>query len=189
MLVTDIRSVGDLVQYVGDGNQPKYLFFLGHMPKTPGVLDQSCLSNWFPSNFEIDGLSYPTAEHFMMAEKARLFEDCETLEKIRQAVSPAKAKKLGRQVRNFEQSIWIESRFDIVVRANEAKFSQNPGLGELLKRTGSKVIVEASPRDRIWGIGMEESDADADNPAAWKGTNLLGFTLMEVRSRLLQGSA
>lgn len=184
MNVENIRSIEDLRALVGTGVRPKYLHFWGHVPKVPGRLDESCLSNWFPARFDVDGIGYPTTEHFMMAEKARLFGDLATREEILASASPGAAKSLGRKVAGFDEQTWIANRFGIVVRGNLAKFSQHADMGDLLRRTGTKVLVEASPRDRIWGIGMGKGHEDAGDPMRWQGMNLLGFALMEVRSRL-----
>jgi len=117
----------------------------------------------------------------MMAEKARLFNDKQALEKILAANDPAEAKDLGRTVKGYKEDLWKKHRVDIVVRGNQAKFSQNEKLKAFLKTTGDAVLVEASPHDKIWGIGLEQSHTDAGNPAKWRGLNLLGFGLMEVR--------
>lgn len=187
MNIQDIRTVEDLIQYRQRGKSIKYLHFWGHTPKVPGVMDASCLSQWFSAPFTIDGTQYPTAEHYMMAEKARLFNDDEMLERIIAAKSPGEAKKLGRQIRRFDDALWKKSCFEFVVAGNVGKFSQNQEMRELLLRTGNKVLVEASPRDRIWGIGMGRNNQHAEVPEKWRGKNLLGFALMEVRYRL-QGS-
>ena len=120
----------------------------------------------------------------MMAEKARLFEDKETLEKIMEARSQGKIKALGREVKHFDQTEWDKCKYTIVLTGNFQKFLQNPELKDFLLRTGDKILVEASPRDRIWGIGMGKANENAENPAAWRGRNLLGFALMEVRDEL-----
>lgn len=120
----------------------------------------------------------------MMAGKARLFSDEETLAKILSAKTPGEAKKLGRLVRNFDDRLWKTARWDIVVQGNVAKFSQHAELAEHLLKTGDAILVEASPFDRIWGIGMAASNPKADNPDQWQGQNLLGFALVEVRERL-----
>lgn len=120
----------------------------------------------------------------MMAEKARLFGDETIRSQILRAGSPGAAKNLGRKVSGFDEATWRAHRFGIVVEGNHAKFAQNNELGDFLRSTGSKVLVEASPKDRIWGIGMERDDEHANNPLLWKGLNLLGFALMEVRRRL-----
>ena len=120
----------------------------------------------------------------MMAEKARLFGDKETLEKIMAATVQGKIKALGREVKNFDQTEWDKCKHTIVLTGNFQKFLQNPELKDFLLRTGDKILVEASPRDRIWGIGMGRANENACNPAAWRGRNLLGFALMEVRDEL-----
>ena len=180
----DARSVDELVELVQRGVRAEYVFFWGHTPKIPGRIDQSCLSNWYPAEFSRDGIEYPTTEHYMMAEKAKLFGDQVIREQIISAGTPAAAKRLGRKVSGFDDQTWRQHRFDIVVAGNEAKFSQNKEMAEFLRMTGSRVLVEASPRDRIWGIGMGMNNEKTGNPKEWKGLNLLGFALMEVRERL-----
>jgi ribA/ribD-fused uncharacterized protein len=123
----------------------------------------------------------------MMAEKARLFKDEETRAQILTAGSPKAAKELGRRVKRFDEQEWERVRFGLVVEGNLAKFSQNAGLGRFLLSTVDKVLVEASPVDRIWGIGMAADDEQSENPEGWRGLNLLGFALMEVRDRLSDG--
>ena len=119
--VSKARSVEDLIEHIKRGVRLKYVFFWGHTPRIPGRIDPSCLSNWFPAAFQIDGIRYPTTEHYMMAEKARLFSDAENQAKIITAASPGKAKALGRQIRGFREKIWAQERFDIVVRGNHAR--------------------------------------------------------------------
>jgi ribA/ribD-fused uncharacterized protein len=184
----DARSADDLKTIVATGTRPKYVFFWGHTPKVRGLIDQSCLSNWFPAKFSVGGIEYPNAEHFMMAEKARLFGDETIRTQILQASSPGAAKSLGRKVSGFDEATWREHRFGIVVAGTHAKFTQNHEMADFLRRTGSKVLVEASPQDRIWGIGMGKDDEHAENPLLWKGLNLLGFALMEVRKRITKES-
>ena len=184
MKPNEIRSVEELTQLVASGLRAKYQFFWGHTPRVPGKIDQSCLSNWFPTKFTVDNIEYPTTEHFMMAEKARLFDDSDIRSQILCAGSPGAAKSLGRKVKGFDEDLWIAHRFEIVIRGNEAKFSQNASMREYLASTGTKILVEASPPDRIWGIGMAQDDERAANPKLWRGLNLLGFALMEVRHRI-----
>ncbi|HUR24078.1 MAG TPA: NADAR family protein [Acidimicrobiales bacterium] len=158
---------------------PEFVFFW----KEPH-LDPGCLSQWWPAPFVVDDITYPTAEHWMMAEKARLFEDTRSLERVLHAPSPASAKSLGRAVRGFSHDLWAAAGYDIVVAGNLAKFSQNDELRRFLAATGTRVLVEASPLDRVWGIGLAEDDEGATAPSRWRGSNLLGFALMEVRERL-----
>ena len=129
-------------------------------------------------------MSYCSAEQFMMAEKARTFGDDETLEKILSARLPRRIKGLGREVKGFNGKKWDSVKFEIVVRGNMAKFSQNRALLSFLLGTGDAMLVEASPYDCIWGVGLKESDRDILDPDKWKGENLLGKALMEVRSKL-----
>lgn len=180
----EIRSLEDLLRAVGGGLRPRYLFFWGHRPPPGGEVGKSCFSQWWPAAFEVAGVTYPTAEHYMMAEKARLFGDDETRGRILKADGPKAAKELGRRVKNFDERAWAEARFRLVVEGNMAKFGQNVGLGEFLVGTGDAVLVEASPVDRVWGIGLSADDERASDPGRWRGLNLLGFALMEVRGRL-----
>ena len=161
-----------------------FLFFWGHQPSKDGSLTKSCFSQWWVAPFKVNDITYQTAEHWMMAEKARLFKDEETLQIILLAETPAKAKEGGRLVRNFDPAIWDEHKFDIVVNGSEHKFKQDPALKKFLIDTGDQVLVEASPRDRIWGIGMSGENPAARNIASWRGENLLGFALMKVRARI-----
>lgn len=173
-----------LVERIASGCAVDFLLFWGHTPKAPGAIDKSCLSQWFPAAFVVDGVSYKTAEHFMMAEKARLFRDDKALRTILEAPTPADAKKGGRTVRNYDDQAWGRARSLSVVKGNLAKFDQNEALGTFLKRTGDAILVECSPRDRIWGIGMGASNPDARAPSKWRGQNLLGFALVEARTQL-----
>ena len=120
----------------------------------------------------------------MMAEKARLFGDIETSKKILMAKHPHDAKLLGREVKNFDPKVWNDHKFSIVVKGNYFKFSQDEELKVFLVGTKNRVLVEASPRDAIWGIGMSQDDEGVNNPNVWKGQNLLGYALMEVRDQL-----
>ncbi|KAF2331198.1 NADAR family protein [Flavobacterium ginsenosidimutans] len=171
-------NIGDVVP------ESKFLFFWGHQPDKSGKITKTCFSQWWLSSFKVDKVTYKTAEHWMMAKKAELFQDQEILEKILEADSPAEAKKLGREVRNYDDKVWLENRYEIVKEGNYHKFSQNADLKTFLLNTKERVIVEASPVDPIWGIGMASDHKDVLNPKAWKGLNLLGFALMEVRDEL-----
>ncbi|MBM7418205.1 MULTISPECIES: NADAR family protein [Chryseobacterium] len=159
-----------------------FLFFWGHTVKEE--ITKACFSQWFPYEFEENRMSYKTAEHYMMAGKAKLFNDLETLEQILRAETPNQAKSLGRKVKNFDPQLWDEQKYEIVKQGNLLKFSQNEKFKEFLLSTNDKILVEASPYDTIWGIGMLETDPKAENPQQWNGENLLGFALMEVRDEL-----
>ncbi|SFM37159.1 NADAR family protein [Marinobacter zhejiangensis] len=178
-----IRTKDQLIDFVNHGNEAKYVFFWGHQESGQQV-SKSCFSQWYDASFLEDGNRFLTAEHYMMYHKARLFGDNEACNNVLLASNPGEAKAIGREVRGFSQTIWDDNRFDIVVNANLAKFAQNTDLKAFLLGTGSRVLVEASPVDRIWGIGLAQDNPAAQNPNTWKGLNLLGFALMEVRDRL-----
>lgn len=160
----------------------KYVFFWGHRPSAN--VTKSCFSQWYECKFIVDGVEYHTAEQYMMSQKALLFGDVEINKEIMSAKHPKQFKELGRKIRNFDGKIWNDNKTDIVIRGNYAKFSQNPELKAFLLGTGKRVLVEASPHDKIWGIGMSAKDSGIENPLNWQGENLLGFCLMEVRDML-----
>lgn len=162
----------------------KFLFFWGHQPSKDGTITKTCFSQWWVSSFIVDGIVYKTAEHWMMAKKAELFDDKEVLDKILDCKSPAEAKKLGREVRNYDNDKWLSNRFQIVKEGNFHKFNQNQSLKEFLLDSKDRILVEASPVDAIWGIGMASDNEDSNDPNKWKGLNLLGFALMEVRDEI-----
>jgi ribA/ribD-fused uncharacterized protein len=169
---------------VAAGAQPKWLMFWGHRPQRDGSAGPGALSQWWPAPFSVDGVRYATAEHWMMAGKARLFGDEASVPLILDARTPAEAKNIGRLVRGFDEERWQAERFELVVRGSTAKFGQDPALRGYLLGTRGRVLVEASPRDRVWGIGLGAANEHATAPEQWRGLNLLGFALMEARSRL-----
>ena len=177
------KDRAELRQRWDAGERFEFYFFYGHKKPESGV-DASCLSQWFYAGFEIDGQHYPTAEHWMMAEKARLFHDAEMLKEILVAPDPKTAKLCGRRVSGFCGETWNANRVDIVTRGNVAKFKQNPKMAEFLRSTGETILVEAAGRDVIWGIGLGKSNEKAKDPRTWRGRNLLGFALTEVRGAI-----
>lgn len=187
--MSDLRYLESLQELVKHGQSFKYLYFWGHTPQQQDSVDKSCLSQWYPSAFSVDGIEYKTAEHFMMAQKAALFQDDEIFEQILNVAHPNEAKTLGRKIQNYKEDIWLEHRFKIVVAGNVEKFVQNPALKDFLINTQERILVEASPVDKIWGIGLAADDEQAQKPEQWQGLNLLGFALMEVRQQLLGESA
>ncbi|GAA1045386.1 NADAR family protein [Streptomyces murinus] len=182
-----ITGLEALVSEVRAGSRIKYLHFWGHRPRPDGAIGASCLSQWWPSPFVVDGRRYATAEHWMMAAKARLFGDAEAERHVLAAAHPAQAKKAGRLVRGFDEAIWERERFRIVVEGSVHKFAADPALRAFLLNTGERVLVEASPVDRVWGIGLTADDEAAQDPERWRGLNLLGFALMEARAELTAG--
>jgi ribA/ribD-fused uncharacterized protein len=121
----------------------------------------------------------------MMHGKAMLFEDTEHAAKILAAAHPRQHKALGRKVTPFDDAVWKRERINIVRAGSRAKFTQNPELREKLLATKGTTLVEASPYDKIWGIGLAATDARAKDPAQWKGQNLLGKILTDLRDELL----
>ncbi len=174
----------DLLKDVQNGISKKYLHFWGATPDKNGEITKSCLSQWWMEDFQVDTITYCCMEQYMMAEKARLFGDKKTEEKILHCNIPGKIKALGRKVEGFDEEVWQICRYSIVLNGNYYKFSQNQRLWNFLNATKDRVLVEASPYDRIWGIGLAEDKKEAVAPEHWKGINLLGFALIEVREEL-----
>lgn len=162
----------------------KYIFFWGHTPSCDGSVTKACFSQWYDCRFSSDGIVYNTAEQYMMAQKALLFGDAVIYDEIMSACHPKQFKDLGRRIQGFDENIWNQNKCGIVISGNLAKFSQNPELEAFLLNTGERVLVEASPYDKIWGIGLSADDSKCQNPELWNGENLLGFCLMEVRDLL-----
>ncbi len=145
-------------------------------------------SQWYPARFAVDRVTYSCTEQYMMAEKARLFGDGDTLRQILATTNPAEQKALGRCVTPFDEARWTAKCREVVYRGNLAKFGQNDDLRALLLATGTKTLVEASPKDRIWGIGLAADDPRATKRSAWRGKNWLGEELMRVRAELLRAA-
>ena len=141
-------------------------------------------SQWYPSPFTIDGVKYNYAEQYMMAAKALLFKDHSSRKKIMKTNSPREQKALGRKVENFDQGKWNSVAREVVFKGNMAKFSQNADLKKELLSTGTKILVEASPYDKVWGIGLAADDPNALRPKNWRGKNWLGQVLMRVRAEI-----
>lgn len=161
----------------------KYIFFFGHTPNNTGL---HIYSQWYPCKFteEFDediSITYNNAEQFMMAHKALLFGDDIHFKKILEVDNPAVIKQYGRQIKNFDVGIWNAHKFKIVTDGNRLKFQQNPNLMEKLLSTNNKTIVEASPYDKIWGIGLAADQAVNIPEKQWPGQNLLGKAIMVVR--------
>jgi ribA/ribD-fused uncharacterized protein len=150
----------------------------------PGNSPKDCFSQWQPSAFTVDTDHYSWAEQHMMAEKARVFQDKEMRGQILSAGDPREIKALGRKVSGFSSEVWDAVKHAIVLNGNYAKFAQNADMRDSLLQTGDKVLVEASPLDVTWGIGLSANNPHACVPAKWRGKNLLGFALMEVRDEI-----
>jgi len=172
-----------LLNQLAAGKKAEFLFFWGHRAK-PNTVTKACFIQWWPSSFIVEDKSFATAEHWMMFHKAKLFGDDEIGARILENPDPGAAKGLGRKVSNFDPEIWDKKKTDIVIEGNLHKFRQNNDILYFLLATRGRVLVEASPVDSIWGIGLAQDHEDARSPSQWKGPNLLGFSLMTVRDLL-----
>lgn len=142
-------------------------------------------SQWHKCSFEIDGITFNSAEQYMMYGKAMLFGDVITAKKILESKNVREQKQLGRQVIGFDKVTWELNAPEIVYKGNKEKFNQNNEFLNILLSTSGKTIVEASPDDNIWGIGLTEHEEDSKSIFTWKGTNWLGLVLTELREELL----
>ena len=147
--------------------------------------EASPFSQWYACSFRAGTLTFNCAEQYMMHGKAMLFADEAVAAEVMAAVHPREHKALGRKVKRFDDAVWKRERETIVLAGNRLKFTQNPALLELLLATKGTELVEASPYDRIWGIGLAATDPKAQNPATWRGQNLLGKILTQLRDELL----
>lgn len=174
-------SVEEVQDLYTKGKPLEFIFFSGHQKTKNGNITKSCLSQWYSSPFEMNNVKYSCAEQYMMAEKARIFQDDDAVEKILKAYHPNQMKMIGKKVKNFDEEVWNREKINVVKIANLAKFSQNPKLKKYLLGTGSKILVKTNGYESIWGIGLAKDDDDIYNPLKWKGKNLLGFILMNIR--------
>lgn len=142
-------------------------------------------SQWYPSMFMIDDKTFSCAEQYMMYNKAILFNDTATAKKIMNTINPKEQKKLGRQVKDFDVKVWNNVAKDVVYQGNRAKFLQNSKLYAILMDTGMRLLVEASPYDAVWGIGLSAVAARVTPADEWPGTNWLGEVLTKVRDDLI----
>ena len=179
-------NIPKLAQEVLSGNKLDMCLFWGHQPDPSGNVTKSCFSQWWMSEFWSIAYNYCCMEQFMMSQKSELFEDKEIQQQILASKKPNQIKLLGKKVNGFEQEVWDNARYAIVLNGNWCKFSQNQKLKKFLLSTGNSILVEASPYDAIWGIQLDSNSPDTQNPMKWKGQNLLGFALMEVRDELFR---
>ncbi len=177
-------SVDWLQQEHAAGRAAKFLYFWGHSNKLNEPVGKFCFSQWFESPFVVESETFCTAEHWMMVQKARLFGDADIAARVLSARTPGEAKQLGREIVGFDEAIWAGARYEIVRAGNAHKFGQHAALAAYLKQTADRILVEASPVDPVWGIGLAQDDPRAADVNAWQGLNLLGFALMDVRDSL-----
>lgn len=177
--------MNELVSNIIEGNQVEYELFW----KIDGNL--GVCSQWYTGNGFTDDINhYISAEHFMMVGKANLFNtkgnNSKLISKMLSTKYPSTVKSYGRQVKGFSAEVWDSYKYGIVVYGNYLKFSQDKKLGDMLMSTGDAILVEASPYDQIWGIGLEDGHPNCRTPTQWNGLNLLGFALMDVRQSLMR---
>lgn len=177
-------NINWLIEKYESGYTFKHIFFWGHTNKYKEDVGKFCFSQWFESPFTVENITYKTAEHWMMAHKALLFGDNLNFDKIINCEKPGEAKELGRQVLGYDEQTWNDKKFEIVKIGNIHKFNQHPQLADYLIKTENRVLVEASPVDTVWGIGLSQESNDIENIYSWRGQNLLGFALMETRDFL-----
>ncbi len=182
------------IRFWRPGGEPKYTKatlpvglraddFIFFWKPNPGEVGPCSLGQWQPSPF-FEHAEHNCAEQYMMATKARMFGDKQARDAVLESDDPKEMREFGRRVFPFIPEIWDRAKHSVVLAANYAKFTQNPELREYLLSTAPKVLVEAAPRDVVWGIGLGEANPKALDPAMWRGRNMLGFALMEVRDAI-----
>ncbi|MBP9739456.1 MAG: NADAR family protein [Chitinophagaceae bacterium] len=173
-----------LIQQIITGNSPKYNYFLSDRCIQNADWDTHCFNECFVAPFTIDGTTYNTLTHWIMAQKAALFYDYTTMEKIIQTKQAAHAKLLACYIKNFDEEVWLAHAYSIVVKGNLHKFKKHYHLQRKLLNTQQNVIVAVTAQDNIWGNGLAYFSKELSNPLKWKGSNLLGYALMDVRDIL-----
>ena len=176
-------SLSKLKTDFNKGKKIDFLFFYGHT-NDKNEITKSSLSQWYIKDFKENNLTFNCMEKYMMYNKALLFDDKKIAEEILNNNQPKAIKELGRKVSNFKDEIWDKVKYTIILKGNYYKFSQNNDLRNFLLNTKNKVLVEASPYDKVWGIKMKYDNENIENPFFWQGENLLGFALMEVRDEI-----
>lgn len=176
--------------------QGKKFDFLGFWGNKNDTKEEKTFSNFYKSKFTVDIFknrqhTFECSEQYFMYRKAIEFEDYETAEKIlANGLSPSEYKSFGRMVKNYDDKKWNEIRYGVMIDGLRHKFNQNETLKQYLLKTGNKIIVEASPVDTIWGVGLAKVNKQGipnniwKNPSKWNGQNFLGFALMELRDEI-----
>lgn len=188
VLQKDIEHLLDN-ENIMDTYKDYYAYFLNYTKNGFEVFSQATdiLSQWYKCAFaDENGVRYRFTEQYMMAQKAKLFDEQDSYNKIMSKKDPKIIKELGRNVKNFDQSIWDANKIDIVFTANRLKFTQNAELREYLISTENRYIVEANPNDTVWASGLMADDPSIFDPPSYKGENLLGKILMHIRDVLVE---
>lgn len=142
------------------------------------------LSNWYLSDFSVEGIKFTSMEQYMMYKKAVLFDDSDIASEILNTDDVVLIKEFGRKVSNYNDSVWNGMRQVIIYKGLIEKFMQNEDLRKALLDTGDNILAECAVKDQIWGIGLSMTDNKRHDINAWKGLNLLGYSLMLVRDEL-----
>lgn len=166
------------------GQCPDVVFFWSHINRKSTSYGEFMLSQWYPAPFSVNEIVYKSSGQWMMARKALLFGDRKAFKRIIDTDRPEEVRALSRNIDHFDETIWSECKYDIVKEGNFHKFNQSKRLRTYLLNTGEAVLAEANPFDNVWGIGLSHDSKNANDPYAWKGLNLLGFALMEIREYL-----
>lgn len=174
-----------LLDRQAQGAELGFLPFWSHHPADSSEVDESCLSLWYALPFLADRMVYPTAEHWLMAQKARRFGDAQRLAMILEARTASEARQLGKSMPLAAPDAWEAQRFELAVAGNLIKFGQHPNLRAYLLATEPYILAYAHPTDLTWGVGLKAAHPDLPRPDRWPGQNLLGFALMEARHRLM----
>lgn len=163
-------------------NADNYVFFYGHTEGRPFA----CFSNFYPSKFTADGKNFNCSEQYFMKKKQEMFDptNVQLANAIMAETSPAKIKAFGRQVKNYDETKWNQERYRVMKEALMYKFGQNQNMKQILMSTGNKILCECTNLDKIWASGLHITDPDRFDETKWKGQNLLGKALMEVRNEL-----
>ena len=181
-----VFNLSELQNRVKSGQKYEYLFFLMKKKeeKANKEIKTDCFSRWYRSEFHVETETYWCVEQFLTAQKARIFEDHETLKAILSSETSEQLHTLGRSIKNFDKKVWNSVSYSILTNGNYQKFIQNHELMRFLLSSEEKIIAQASMNDKIWGIGLDEKHESATNPCLWTGKNFLGFSLIEIRSEL-----
>lgn len=162
-------------------NGKRFVLFFGAQ-NTNGIC-----SNWYKSNFVVEGVTFSCVEQYMMWAKAMLFGDKETASEILKETEPKAMKAYGRKVRNFNSEVWDKEKYSLVLKGVQARFEQNVGLKSWIQAAKADYFVECSPYDAIWGVKLPIADTRVMEPSRWNGENLLGRILKEVQDSIVGG--
>lgn len=174
-----------LIQQIITGETPSYTCFLSDRCMQNADWDTNCFNENYYAPFKVEGIVYNTVQHWLMAQKAALFYDAVSMEKIIACKTAAHAKLLGSQIKQVDEDVWLANAYALVVKGNVHKFAQHGTLKQKLINTSHSIIVAITPNDCLWGNGMNYQPNQPFNPIKWKGANLLGYALMDVRDILL----